>query len=258
MMFRIRRAAALRRRRRTRDRGVDRARRRRPAARAAAPARRRAGDRRDQRPLRRRRRRRDPDQPAAGAARRATRCTSSASSSTTPSPARVPVDFTAIGLYNAADRSPARRSRRSRSGTHVNSYLLHSDPPGTTDGARAPCRDDRLHHRRPRRAGARRARSTERAVDCSCTRPGTTYPNGDLGPRALGATGNGDYARLINRRTVVGLVQDVDRGRRDPRDHQGDDEHGHRRSRATGCSPPTVASSTSAASSSTARPVAGC
>jgi hypothetical protein len=41
----------------------------------------------------------------------------------------VPVDFAAVGLYNRPTNLPCPKPSVA-AGTHLNSYILHSDPPG--------------------------------------------------------------------------------------------------------------------------------
>jgi hypothetical protein len=113
--------------------------------------------------------------------------------------APIPVDVSGIGLYDQPTDLPSPRPIVG-SGTLINSYILHSDPPGqnalvrqhraatigfTSDiigvqvlsGTLTESQSDQLH-----------------AL-------GTTYPTATSGLE-LAASANGDYARIVNRRTV--------------------------------------------------------
>ena len=112
----------------------------------------------------------------------------------------VPVDFGALGTYNHPTDLPNPRPIV-LGGTRVNSYVLHSDPPGanalvrqhraatvgfTSDVLGVQVLSGTLNESQ---AGQLRA-------------PGTQYTNNASGLE-LAASGLGDFARLVNRRTVA-------------------------------------------------------
>jgi hypothetical protein len=109
----------------------------------------------------------------------------------------VPVDFNAVGLYNETADLPTTQPRLAI-GTHVNSYLIHSDVPGTG-------------HTVVRRAatigftsdiiGVQILSGTLTDTDTTQLRGSALYSNSISG-LDLGTVGHGDYARLINRRTI--------------------------------------------------------
>ena len=109
----------------------------------------------------------------------------------------VPVDVTAVGLY---DKKPLPTPQPSiPTGTVINSYLLHSDPPGdaTTVEHRAATigfTSDILG------VQIESATLTELPADLEVRSPTTAYP---LATSGLELTGNGDFVRIVNRRTVA-------------------------------------------------------
>jgi hypothetical protein len=114
--------------------------------------------------------------------------------------ASVPVDFTAVGLYNQPTDLPGVQPTVA-TGTAVNSYILHSDPPGNN-----PLQ--RLH--RAATIGFTSDVLGVQVLSGTLTSPaskaqlraaGVTYPSATSGLE-LTAAGNGDYARLVNARTV--------------------------------------------------------
>jgi hypothetical protein len=112
----------------------------------------------------------------------------------------VPVDFAAIGTYDQPADLPSPR-RVILAGTRVNSYLLHSDPPGQNAlvrqhrAATVGFTSDVL--------GVQVLSATLNESQADQLRaPGTQYTNNASGLE-LATSGLGDFARLVNRRTVA-------------------------------------------------------
>jgi hypothetical protein len=111
----------------------------------------------------------------------------------------VPVDFVATGLYDQPADLPSPKPLVA-GGTRVNSYILHSDPIG---------QNALMRQHRAATFGfttdvlgvqVLSATLTETQADQLHT-PGTHYPNATSGLE-LAPSGGGDFARIINRRTV--------------------------------------------------------
>jgi hypothetical protein len=112
----------------------------------------------------------------------------------------VPADLAAVGLYDQPTDLPSPRPII-LSGTHVNSYILHSDPPGN---------NPLLRQHRAATIGfttdvlAVQVLSTtlSESQALQLRSPGTIYSVSASGLE-LAASGNGDFARVVNRRTVA-------------------------------------------------------
>ncbi|MDQ1467977.1 MAG: hypothetical protein QOH10_2392 [Actinomycetota bacterium] len=110
----------------------------------------------------------------------------------------VAVDFRSVGLYNQPSDLPNPRPILT-SGTVVNSYLVHSDPVGhpptelrtVTLGFTSDILGVQIFGATLTAANAHQLRF-----------PGVTYPNVTSGIE-LSTGGNGDFARLINQRTIA-------------------------------------------------------
>ena len=110
----------------------------------------------------------------------------------------VPVDFRSVGTYKTPSSLPSPQPALA-TGTHVNSYLLHSDPVGhpakMLRTATIGFTSDVL--------GVQILGDTIAETEAQQLRfPGVTYPN-TLSGLELSVNGNGDYARLVNARTVA-------------------------------------------------------
>lgn len=111
----------------------------------------------------------------------------------------VAVDFSKVGLYNAPSTLPSPRPIL-LAGAVVNSYLLHSDPPGqlplkTLRAVTLSFTTDVV--------GVQIISGTLTATPAHQLRaPSVTYPNVTSGLE-LNPTGKGDFARLVNARTVA-------------------------------------------------------
>ncbi|MDQ1468268.1 MAG: hypothetical protein QOH10_2683 [Actinomycetota bacterium] len=110
-----------------------------------------------------------------------------------------PADVAAIGLYDQPTDLPSPRPTVA-GGTHVNSYILHSDPPGqvlvrTHRAATIGFTSDVL--------GVQVLSATlSDPKSLQLRAPGTQYTNNASGLE-LAVGGGGDYARIVNRRTVA-------------------------------------------------------
>jgi hypothetical protein len=112
----------------------------------------------------------------------------------------VPVDFSAVGLYSHPGDLPSPRPIV-LSGTHVNSYVIHSDPPGD---------NPLLREHRAATVGFTSDVLGVQVLSATLTEsqalqlraPGTQYTNAASGLE-LAVSGNGDFARVVNRRTVA-------------------------------------------------------
>jgi hypothetical protein len=112
----------------------------------------------------------------------------------------VPADLAAVGLYDQPTDLPSPRPII-LSGTHVNSYILHSDPPGS---------NPLLREHRAATIGFTSdvlgvqvlSATLSESQALQLRSPGTTYSVSASGLE-LAASGNGDYARVVNRRTVA-------------------------------------------------------
>jgi len=110
----------------------------------------------------------------------------------------VAVDFKNVGLYNEPSDLPSVKPSLGP-GTRVNSYLLHSDPIGqppktvrtTTLGFTTDIIGVMIIGTTLTEPNAHQLRA-----------PGVTYPNVTSGLE-LSTSGNGDYARLVNARTLA-------------------------------------------------------
>jgi hypothetical protein len=112
----------------------------------------------------------------------------------------VPVDFTAIGLYN--DPSDIKTPKPSIAiGTHVNSYVIHSDPVGQNivrqhHAATIGFTSDIL--------GVQVLSGTLTEAQAVQLRdPNVQYANNASGLELAVPPKQGDYARLVNRRTLA-------------------------------------------------------
>ena len=165
----------------------------------------------------------------------------------------VPVDAVNPGLYSKPQVLPTPKPSIP-SGMHVNSYLLHSDPPGSATVHIHRAANDRVHPAGHRRAAA--PRHADRGAVDPAAHPGHALHDRHLGHGALGQRSRRLRAHR-ERPHRVGVVQDVEQRRRGAHHHARRPAR-PRPSTATGCSRPTVACSTSAARSSSARPAARC
>jgi len=112
----------------------------------------------------------------------------------------IPVDFKTVGLYDQPTDLPLVKPAV-MSGSHVNSYLLHSDPIGN---------DPSVRQHRAATVGFTTDIIGVQVLSATLTEPQavqlqaptTNYPVSTSGLE-LSALGTGDYARLINSRTLA-------------------------------------------------------
>ena len=112
----------------------------------------------------------------------------------------VPVDFTAVGLYNGKSPNTLPSPQPTlANGTHVNSYVIHSDPPG-----------DSVRKRRAATIGftsdvlgVQVLSGTLADAQSVQLRSTTTQYSNSFSGLEIEPTGLADYARLVDRRTVA-------------------------------------------------------